>query len=218
MTDDYDEYYVIYNSNIAGKQVLPIGYKEYKAPLTAGTYKLHVKATTYNPEYYFAEVLNENGDLTYYTGFYIDNGRDDDLVDKIPVGYTYEGARGGYPYGSFYKDGIEYAIGMEPAGTEPALANIEFDLRFTVAPATVDVKVDTVDGPITKYTGSTVNVSWYTTNTSDCSCRCQNLSGTEINCGTYTDPNCGSGYGYPWQSQRNPFTLIQPTTFKVTCN
>jgi hypothetical protein len=41
---------------------------------------------------------------------FIDNGRDDDLVDKIPDGYSYEGKHGGYPYGSFYKDGKEYAI------------------------------------------------------------------------------------------------------------
>jgi len=63
---------------------------------------------------------------------------------------------------------------METAGTDP-LANIEFPLHFTVtaAPATVDVKVDTVDKPITKNTGSDVFVKWNSAIATWCTCTCR---------------------------------------------
>jgi hypothetical protein len=156
---------------------------------------------------------------------FIDIGRDDDLVVKIPNGYSYEGKHGGYLYSSSYKDGIEYAVEKQPVDTKP-LANIEFLLQFTVAaasPATVDVKVRPIngtesDGPITLYTGNDVDVFWTATNIpvgQVCNCKC--MSGTsEINCGSSTNSSCGSGIDTKLNPKRI-YELLRPTSFKVTC-
>ncbi len=152
---------------------------------------------------------------------FIDNGRDDDLVDKIPDGYSYEGKLGGYPYGSFYKDRIEYAIEKQPADTK-LLANIEFPLNFTVAaasPATVDVVVNNQQDPITLNTGSNVEVTWLSDNVTYCNCQCQNPNtGVAIDCGSnppFPDrTSCGTEL---IKSTPRIIKIIVPIKFSVDC-
>lgn len=89
--------------------------------------------------------------------------------------------------------------------------------------ATVDVKVRPIngtesDGPITLNTGNDVQVYWRTLNIpvgQTCSCKC--MSGTsEINCGNASDSNCGSGVNTA-ENPKTIYSLLQPTTFTVTC-
>lgn len=101
---------------------------------------------------------------------------------------------------------LEFLIQAQEGGvTHTATAIVPFKV---VAPATVDVKVDTVDGPITKSTGSSVNVSWTSTNASSCSCSYVR-AGDTISCGTRL-----------YVSDQRPEVipnLLEPTTFTVTC-
>jgi hypothetical protein len=96
------------------------------------------------------------------------------------------------------------------------------EILVTPPPPTVDLKVDTVDGPITKNVGDDVFVSWTSLNTENmiCTCRCQDPFGNEIDCGStppYGNPkSCGSG---PYTLR--PITIVgvlRPTVFKVSCN
>ncbi|ETB64046.1 TPA: hypothetical protein DIC38_01015 [Candidatus Nomurabacteria bacterium] len=85
----------------------------------------------------------------------------------------------------------------------------------------VDVKVDTVDGPINKSTGDSVFVSWTSQNTEGmvCECRCTN-GANNIDCGSNPpDPNdpsyCGSGLNT--QEDILISGILRPTVFDVSC-
>jgi hypothetical protein len=212
LVTDYSDIYS--NTALAGGTVATFSNSSFVAPATAGIKTFRLNAYTYSPAFYYVELTDSATYLVKYTLA--------DLIYEAESTYGYSYDEGAHSFVN--PETLEgFPLGYVNAGTE-VLSYAVIEISFTVvAPPIVTVYVDDVLGPITKNTGDTVRVTWTTENipTAEiCTCKCTANGTDEIDCGTtyIGSSDCGSGKGFPYQNaSKNPFTLVRPTVFKVTC-
>jgi len=138
---------MIYDASLPVEQLATF-YKDFTAPGTKDSKTFQTIANAYRSEFFYTEL--ESG---YFFSDYTIPLLNTMVVSKAVGSYIYyDSVDEGFPYGYFKNSisGQKYAIGYEPEGTTP-LATATINTPFTVVapPATVDVKVNNVDGPIT---------------------------------------------------------------------
>jgi hypothetical protein len=206
----------IYNNILNGGTTAPFS-ATFTAPSTTGSKTFRVIANTYSPAFYLVELTDGGG---YFSAFTIV-----ELEKQVPINYFYHSGSNSFINNN---TGEHFTLFNVPNG-EQVLTTTTIDITFTVvAPPTVDVTVDTVDGPITKNVGDSVAVTWTSKNASSCTCQCQDGSGNAIDCGATSTrtpkSNCGNdnpvlNIGRDVESIPKIITnILRPTTFKVTCN
>jgi hypothetical protein len=152
----------IYNNILNGGTTAPFS-ATFTAPATAGSKTFRAVANTYSPEFYHVELTDGGG---YFSAFTIV-----ELEKQVPINYFYHSGSNSFINNN---TGEHFTLFNIPTG-EQVLTTTTIDITFiVVAPPTVDVTVDAVDGPITKNVGDNVFVSWTSLNTENmiCTCRC----------------------------------------------
>jgi len=193
----------IYNNILNGGTTAPFS-ATFTAPSTTGSKTFRVIANTYSPAFYLVELTDGGG---YFSAFTIV-----ELEEQIPINYFYHSGSNSFINNN---TGEHFTLFNIPIG-EQVLATTTIDITFTVvAPPIVNVKVDAVDGPITKNVGDSVAVTWSSENATSCSCSC--IDGANlIDCGNSGSVSCGSGLHKTIPVIIN--NILRPTTFKVSCD
>jgi hypothetical protein len=215
-------YYTIFpilKSDITVGQSTVFGSGSATVQTDPGDYILRISSTTTSTPYITA--VNSTGGQVFkaYT-----------LMDLITMGenlgYVYESG-GATGYGRFIIPNSGEVLNIiSREGIE--LEYKTFDIPYTVVATSVDVKVDTVDGPITKSSGSNVEVRWDSEDATWCNCTCRDPKTNEtINCGNTNSSSCSGpnnlsnnklNIGSSVRSTPFPIpSIVTPTKFDVHC-